>query len=110
MAQLLFPQGRLRLESTRGAEEGQKANVVFWCPEVFFRRSLPSPGGSARCASRGWPFCSSRLRVPGGKDLFDPSLPVRTGEYDQYHHGEMDAYHISYFRRMWEEERAFSHL
>lgn len=61
-----FPQGRLRLESTRGPEEGQKANVVFWCPEVF-RRSLPSPGGSVRCASRGWPFCSSRLPVPGAR-------------------------------------------
>ncbi|ETT77641.1 hypothetical protein C173_03959 [Paenibacillus sp. FSL R7-277] len=101
-----FPQGRLRLESTRSAEEGQKANVVFWCPEIFPAEVAVS-----------WRF--RPLREPGlailffaaagagGKDLFDPSLPVRTGEYDQYHHGEMDAYHISYFRRMWEEERAF---
>lgn len=101
-----FPQRRLRLESTRGAEEGQKANVVFWCSEV-----LPAE------LAISWRF--RPLREPGlailffaaagagGKDLFDPSLPARTGEYDQYHHGEMDAYHISYFRRMWEEERAF---
>ncbi|WP_342565095.1 DUF1961 family protein [Paenibacillus sp. FSL R7-0345] len=101
-----FPVGRLRLESTRNASEGQKANVVFWCPEVF-------PGDLAV----SWTF--RPLREPGlailffaaagagGKDLFDPSLPVRTGEYDQYHHGEMNAFHISYFRRMWAEERSF---
>lgn len=101
-----FPMGRLRLESTRDASEGQKANVVFWCPEVF-------PGDLAV----SWTF--RPLREPGlailffaaagagGKDLFDPSLPARTGEYDQYHHGEMNAFHISYFRRMWKEERSF---
>lgn len=72
----------------------------------FFQRSLPSPGGSARCAS-GLAILFFAAAGAGGKDLFDPSLPARTGEYDQYHHGEMDAYHISYFRRMWEEERAF---
>ena len=101
-----FPLGRLRLESTRGAEEGQRANVVFWCPGVFPAELAVS-----------WTF--RPLREPGlailffaaagagGKDLFDPSLPVRTGEYDQYHHGDMNAFHISYFRRMWGEERSF---
>ncbi|WP_150267038.1 DUF1961 family protein [Paenibacillus tepidiphilus] len=101
-----FPQGRLRLESTRSPEEGQKANIVFWCPEAF-------PADHAV----SWSF--RPLREPGlailffaaagsgGRDLFDPSLPRRTGEYDQYHHGEMDALHISYFRRMWAEERSF---
>jgi hypothetical protein len=101
-----FPSGRMRLESTRSEEEGQKANVVFWCPEDF----PPDVAVS-------WKF--RPLREPGlailffaasgmeGRDLFDPSLPVRTGEYDQYHHGGMNAFHISYFRRMWEEERTF---
>nr|WP_157274263.1 DUF1961 family protein [Paenibacillus fonticola] len=101
-----FPQRWMRLESTRSAEEGQKANFVFWCPEEF-------PGEAAI----SWRF--RPIREPGlailffsakgadGKDLFDPSLPPRTGEYDQYHHGRMDAFHISYFRRMWSEERQF---
>ncbi|KUP21037.1 DUF1961 family protein [Paenibacillus sp. DMB5] len=101
-----FPMGRLRLESTRDASEGQKANVVFWCPEVFPAdlavswtfRPLREPGLAILF------FAASGA---GGKDLFDPSLPARTGEYDQYHHGEMNAFHISYFRRMWEEERSF---
>lgn len=101
-----FPQGRLRLESTRGAEEGQKANVVFWCPEVF-PAELAISWRFRPLREPGLAILFFGAAGAGGKDLFDPFLPVRTGEYDQYHHGEMDAYHISYFRRMWEEERAF---
>lgn len=101
-----FPMGRMRLESTRNPEDGQKANIVFWCPEEF-------PADLAI----SWEFLP--IREPGlailflsargseGRDLFDPSLSARTGEYDQYHHGEMDALHISYFRRRWPEERRF---
>lgn len=101
-----FPEGRLRLENGRDPEAGQAANFVFWCPEDF-------PGDVAV----SWEF--RPLREPGlailflaargaaGKDLFDPALAPRTGIYDQYHHGEMDAFHISYFRRKWPEERQF---
>ncbi|GJM71663.1 hypothetical protein HMSSN036_38790 [Paenibacillus macerans] len=83
-----------------------KANLVYWCPEEF-------PADMAV----SWRF--RPLREPGlailffsargseGRDLFDPALPPRTGEYDQYHHGAMDAFHVSYFRRMWAEERSF---
>lgn len=43
----------------------------------------------------------------GEKDLFDASLPVRSGKYPEYHSGEINALHLSYFRRKWKEERAF---
>lgn len=101
-----FPEGKLRLENGMDPEAGQAANFVFWCPE-----DLPSD------IAVSWEF--QPLREPGlailflaargaaGKDLFDPSLVPRTGIYDQYHHGEMDAFHISYFRRKWAEERQF---
>ena len=42
-----------------------------------------------------------------GEDLFDPALALRSGEYQQYHHGDINALHVSYFRRRWPEERAF---
>lgn len=42
-----------------------------------------------------------------GEDLFDQTLPQRTGLYPQYHSGEINALHLSYFRRKWEEERQF---
>jgi hypothetical protein len=101
-----FPEGKLRLENGMDPEAGQAANFVFWCPEDF-------PADVAV----SWEF--RPLREPGlailfmaargaaGKDLFDPSLTPRIGIYDQYHHGEMDAFHISYFRRKWPEERQF---
>lgn len=101
-----FPQGRMRLESTRDADEGQKANLVFWCPEDF-------PDN----ISIEWDFWP--IREPGlcimffgakgrnGEDLFDPNLQPRTGEYNLYHSGDINAYHVSYFRRRWAQERAF---
>lgn len=99
-----FPMRRMRLESVRDPAEGQQANLVFWCPERF-------PADYA-VAWNFWP-----IREPGlailflsalgrrGEDLFDSALAPRCGIYDQYHHGDIDAYHISYYRRMYPEER-----
>ncbi|WP_410791661.1 DUF1961 family protein [Kribbella sp. C-35] len=99
-----FPLGRLRLESVRPAADGQDANVVLWCPEDF------PPDVTIE-----WDFWP--IREPGlcilffhakgrhGEDLFD--LRPRTGPYEQYHHGDLDTYHVSYFRRRWPAERAF---
>lgn len=101
-----FPQGRMRLESTRDADEGQKANLVYWCPEDF-----PS---NIAIEWDFWPIrepglCIMFFAAQGqdGEDLFDPSLQPRTGEYHLYHSGDINAYHVSYFRRRWTEERAF---
>ncbi|WP_284638965.1 DUF1961 family protein [Paenibacillus silviterrae] len=101
-----FPMGRMRLESTRDPGEGQKANLVYWCPEDF-------PGDLA-ISWDFWPIREPGLAImflsakgAGGEDLFDPALAERNGIYDQYHHGDMNAFHISYFRRRWAEERQF---
>ncbi len=105
-AQISFPNGRLRMENLRDPAEGQKANFVYWCPQGFPDHIAIS-----------WDFWP--LREPGlcilffaakgrqGQDIFHPSLACRTGEYQQYHHGDINALHISYFRRKQPEERAF---
>ena len=105
-ANITFPEGRMRIENAVSDKEGQKANYVFWCPEEF-----PS---DVLIQWNFWP-----LREPGlcmlffaakgknGEDLFDPSLAERTGEYVQYHHGDINAFHVSYFRRKEPDERAF---
>lgn len=105
-AHISFPNGRLRMENARNAAEGQKSNFVYWCDRDF-------PPDIAL----SWDFWP--VREPGlcilffaargrqGEDLFSPALAARTGEYNQYHHGDIDAFHISYFRRRWPEERAF---
>ncbi|TDO48519.1 uncharacterized protein DUF1961 [Kribbella sp. VKM Ac-2527] len=99
---LSFPLGRMRLESVRPPEDGQDANIVLWCPEDF-----PAD------VTIEWDFWP--IREPGlcilffhaagrhGEDLFD--LAPRTGPYEQYHHGDLDTYHVSYFRRRWPAER-----
>lgn len=93
-----FPKAKMRLESKRPVEDGQKSNIVFWCPETF-------PDNI--CIS--WDFLP--IREPGlailffsamgrdGCDIFDDSLKKRLGPYNHYFDGDINAYHISYFRR-----------
>ncbi|MCC5828318.1 MAG: DUF1961 family protein [Phycisphaeraceae bacterium] len=101
-----FPQGCLRLENGLDASRGQAANYVFWCPEKFpaditatWRfRPLREPG-----LAMFWLCAAGR----NGEDLFDRKLAQRTGEYRQYFDGDINAYHISYFRRKNPDERRF---
>lgn len=100
-----FPASRLRLESAADPAEGQAANFVAWLPvehEGDVRvswsfRPLREPGLAMI-------FWAAQAR--GGGSVHDPSLPERTGEYEQYHSGALDAYHLSYYRRMWASERS----
>lgn len=105
-AVITFPMGRMRLESAREPADGQQANFVLWCPDEF-------PDDIAVT----WEF--RPIREPGlailffaakganGVDLFNSALAPRTGDYEQYHHGEIDAFHLSYYRRRWTDERQF---
>ncbi len=102
-----FPQGRMRLEGTRDPEQGQAANIVFWCPE-----DLPD---HIRITWDFYPLIDPGLcilfyaaRGIDGRDLFDPTLARREGPYDQYHHGDINAMHVSYYRYKHVSERAFS--
>lgn len=105
-AAVTFPNGRMRMENRLDPSLGQAANFVFWCP-----RDLPDN------VAVSWDFYP--IREPGlcilffaakgrqGQDLFDSSLARRTGQYNQYHSGDINALHVSYFRRKFETERSF---
>ena len=101
-----FPHSRLQLENAESAQLGQKANYVLWCKKAFPEdmlleidfRPLREPGLAML-------FFSASGR--DGRDLFDPSLSPRTGEYVQYHHGDINAFHLSFFRRKEKDERSF---
>lgn len=105
-ARITFDSGRMRMQNAADVSLGQKANYVLWCPE-----ELPSDmraewdfrplTGTGLCIL----FFSARGR--NGENLFSPSLSSRTGEYPQYHHGDINAFHVSYFRRKEPEERVF---
>lgn len=87
-------------------EFGDQAHWTLWCPEEFPDHVRIS-----------WEFLP--LAEPGlamlffaaagqdGRDLFSPGLAPRTGYYPQYHSGDIDALHVSYFRHKYESERAF---
>ena len=105
-AKISFPNGRMQLENAMDAGNGQKANYVLWCPVDFPANVLIT-----------WDFLP--IKEPGlcilffsvlgrnGEDIFDRNLTERTGEYPQYHHGDINAFHVSYFRRKEPDERAF---
>lgn len=101
-----FPQGRLRLESTRPAADGQHANIVFWAPPTLGDR-VAIEWSFLPIREPGLAIMFFAARGRSGVDVLDPSLAPRNGPYDQYHSGDIDAYHVSYFRRMWPTERRF---
>lgn len=105
-AKISFKNNRLRLENELDAKLEQKANYVLWSDKIFSENIMIT-----------WEFYP--IKEPGlammffaaqgknGEDIFDKSLQKRTGEYETYHHGDINAFHISYFRRKEEAERAF---
>lgn len=101
-----FLNGRLRIRNTMDPEAGQAANLVYWCPEDF-PDQVEFQWDFYPLADRG--LCVFFFSAMGrnGKDLFDPALARRTGEYQMYHSGDINAFHISYYRRMYPSEREF---
>jgi len=101
-----FPRGRMRMENLREPQEGQNANFVHWCPETF-------PDNIEICWDF-WPLYEPGLSIlffaatgRDGEDILDPGLVPRNGPYQQYHHGDIHALHISYFRRKQVDEIRF---
>lgn len=100
-----FPAGRLRLESAATPHDEHPGHFVAWLPVehegdvriTWSFRPLREPGLAMI-------FWAARSR--DGRSIHASELPVRTGEYEQYHSGAIDAYHLSYFRRMWPAERS----
>ena len=85
-----FPAGRLRMENLRDPAEGQKSNFVFWRPQTF--------PADVSISWEFWPVRETGLCIlffaavgRDGQDLFDPSLTRRSGQYQQYHHGDINA-------------------
>ena len=100
-----FDEGMI-LENGLSEDLGDHAHWTFWLPNKFPEnikiewkfRPLREPG---LCML----FFAADTR--NGESIFDPKLKKRTGYYPQYHHGDINAYHLSYFRHKYEEERAF---
>ena len=105
-AKIEFVNGRMRMANAADASEGQASNFVYWCP-VVFPDNIEISWEFQPVQEPGLCILFFAATGAGGKDLFDPALPRRTGEYEQYHSGSINALHVSYFRRRYPEERAF---
>ncbi|MGY1550651.1 DUF1961 family protein [Microbacterium sp. A588] len=90
------------LSSSGGIDE----HWTLWCPEAFGDRIRISWEMSPRSEpGLAMLFFGAAATVGGG--IFDDGLAPRTGAYPQYHSGDIRTLHVSYFRRRWEDERAF---
>lgn len=78
---------------------------TLWCPEVFGDRIRVTWEFSPR-EEPGLAMLFFGAAADGG-GIFDDGLAPRTGAYPQYHSGDIRTLHVSYFRRRWEDERAF---
>ena len=93
------------LASSAGDPDDDAAHWTLWCPVRFDDavriswefRPVEEPGlAMAFFAARGH-----------SGNLFGPDQLPRDGRYPQYHSGDLDALHLSYFRHRWPQERAF---
>lgn len=105
-AKISFPNGCLRLENALSAAEGQKANYVFWCDKDF-PDNISITWEFKPVKEPGLAILFFAAKGRNGEDLFSDALQKRTGEYPLYHHGDINAFHVSYFRRKEPDERQF---
>ena len=94
----------MRLASVVDPGEGQKANYVLWCP-VEFPDNIEISWQFSPVREPGLSMLFFAAKGRNGEDVLSDTLRKRTGEYSQYHSGDINCLHVSYFRRLWESER-----
>ena len=85
-AQIGFDGTCMTMKNALAGELGQKANYVLWCPEEF-PENIRVEWEFKPVTDHGLCILFFAASGKDGKDLFDPSLSPRTGEYPQYHSG-----------------------
>ncbi len=105
-ADLNFVENSLEMRNRLDASSGQKANFVLWCPQVF-EDSIIIEWEFQPVTEHGLCILFFAASGQGGVDLFDERLAPRSGEYPQYHSSDIDAFHVSYYRRKEADERLF---
>lgn len=106
-ADISFDKGVMHIDSKNIPPEDQKDGFVLWCPQKFPAdvkiewafRPLEEPGLAML-------FFAAKPRQ-AGMDFFGKDMAERTGRYSQYYSGDINCFHVSYFRRKEDTERAF---
>lgn len=96
--------GGILLSSAGGIDD----HWTLWCPEEFGDRIRISWEFSPRSEpGLAMLFFGADAHAGEVGGIFAPDLAPRSGAYPQYHSGDIRTLHVSYFRRRWEDERAF---
>jgi hypothetical protein len=103
---LTFPNDCLRMENKLDPSLGQKANFVLWCDENF-PQNISIEWKVKPLREPGLAILFFAAKGLNGEDVFNASPQKREGIYKRYHSGDINTYHISYFRRKHNKERAF---
>lgn len=106
-ADISFDDGKMRMESVLDSSAGQAANFVYWCPQIM-PDNIIIEWDFTPLSDEGLAIMFFGANGQNSKDLFDTSLAKRTGQYKQYHSSDINAYHVSYYRRSEPSERAFN--
>ncbi|NKB71514.1 MAG: DUF1961 family protein [Candidatus Latescibacteria bacterium] len=93
-----FPKGKMRQESLRPRQDGQAGNIVHWCP-ITFPDNISISWDFQPLTEPGLAILFFSALGRGGEDILTGGLAERNGPYNQYHHGDLNALHVSYFRR-----------
>ena len=74
-------------------------HFVYWCSEVL-PESFIAQWDFRPISETGLAIVFFSAHGPGGTGIFDPKLPQRDGAFNQYTHGDLHSYHITYFANL----------
>lgn len=99
-AAISFSGGRMRMKNAqeRDKEGGVHGNFILWC-ERDFPDNIAVSWNFRPLTDAGLAMFWIAAKGRRGDDLFDAVLSPRDGDYAQYHHGDINALHVSYYRR-----------
>jgi Domain of unknown function (DUF1961) len=89
-----FQDGWMVVSSSK--PNGPEGHAVVWCPMDFPERFV-AEWDVQILSKTGLCIVFFAARGLEGEDVFDPSLPQRTGVFSHYTSGSINCYHISYF-------------
>jgi len=86
-----------RIENKRLVLKNDASHLVFWNTREFPADLLIEFGVSPADSNNGLNIVFFAARGRDGGSIFDPSQPLRDGEFRTYHSGAINCYHVSYW-------------
>jgi hypothetical protein len=101
-----FENSSMRMKNALDPSLKQKSNFVNWC-DLEFPENISIEWEFKPIEEPGLAIMFFAAKGINGESIFGKSIKKRDGVYEKYHSGDINTYHISYFRRKHLKERAF---